>query len=184
MATPPFDAKNAKFADINPGIVSSYIFSLQKGDKIEISGPYGEFLIRDTEKEMIFIGGGAGMAPLRSQIFDEILTKQTKRKISYYYGARSLKEAFYVDDFVKLQKKNTNFSFELALSEPLPKDDWKGKIGFIHQILLENYLQKHPEPEEIEYYICGPKAMIDATLNMLENLGVTENMIFYDDFGT
>ncbi|MDR2511512.1 MAG: NADH:ubiquinone reductase (Na(+)-transporting) subunit F [Bacteroidales bacterium] len=184
IAMPPFDTKNTQFVDVNPGIVSSYLFSRKKGDKIEISGPYGEFLVKNTEKEMIFIGGGAGMAPLRSQIFDEIFTKKTKRKISYYYGARSLKEAFYLDDFAKLQKKNANFSFELALSEPLPEDNWKGKTGFIHIVLLENYLKDHPEPEEIEYYICGPKPMLNATLHMLENLGVAENMIFYDDFGS
>jgi Na+-transporting NADH:ubiquinone oxidoreductase subunit F len=138
--------------------------------------------VKNSEKEMIFIGGGAGMAPLRSQIFDEVVTKKSKRKISFWYGARSLKEAFYLDDFANLAKKYPNFSFHLALSEALSEDKWTGKTGFIHQCLFDDYLNSHSEPEEVEYYLCGPRPMIDATLNMLDSLGVSEEMIAFDDF--
>ena len=183
IATPPFDRKKGGFMKVNPGICSSYIYSLKPGDKITISGPYGEFFVQDTEREMMFIGGGAGMAPMRSQIFDEFMTKRTKRKASFWYGGRSLKELFYIDDFEKIQKEFPNFSFHVALSEPLPEDHWTGYTGFIHQVIFDNYLKNHPEPEEIEYYLCGPKPMTEAVVKMLDSLGVPANMIRYDNFG-
>ncbi|MDR2556288.1 MAG: NADH:ubiquinone reductase (Na(+)-transporting) subunit F [Bacteroidales bacterium] len=184
IATPPFDRRRGGFAKINPGVCSSYIFSLKKGDKVMVSGPYGEFFVEDTEREMVFIGGGAGMAPLRSQIFDEFKTKHTKRKASYWYGGRSLKELFYLDEFEQLSRENPNFAFNVALSEPLPSDNWTGYTGFIHQVLYDNYLKNHPEPDNIEYYMCGPGAMADAVLRMLDDLGVPREMIRFDDFGS
>ncbi len=183
IATPPWDNKSNSFMKVNPGICSSYIFSRKPGDKVTISGPYGEFFIKPTEREMMFIGGGAGMAPMRSHIFDLFQTKHTNRKASFWYGGRSLRELFYVDEFEKIEKENPNFKFNIALSEPLPQDNWTGYTGFIHQIILENYLKNHPDPEEIEYYICGPPMMNDAVLKMLDDYGVPKEMIAFDDFG-
>ncbi len=184
IATPPWDRKRNGFMKVNPGICSSYVFSRKPGDKVTISGPYGEFFIKDTHREMMFIGVGAGMAPMRSHIFHLFNTEHTDRKATFWYGGRSLKELFYVDQFEKIQQKNPNFNFEVALSEPLPEDDWKGKKGFIHQVIFDSYLKKHPEPEEIEYYLCGPPMMISAVLKMLDDLGVPEEMIMFDDFGS
>lgn len=184
IATPPFDRVNGGFMKVNPGVCSSYIYSLKPGDKVTISGPYGEFHVKDTKREMIFIGGGAGMAPMRSHILDQFLTKHTDRKASFWYGGRSLRELFYIDDFKKIEADNPNFSFNIALSAPLPEDKWTGYVGNIHEVLFENYLKNHPEPEEIEYYLCGPPMMTQAVLNMLDNLGVPKEMIMFDDFGS
>ncbi len=183
IATPPWDkAKNA-FLNVNPGICSSYIFSLKPGDKVMISGPYGDFHIKKTQREMVFIGGGAGMAPLRSMLFHLFLTEKTSRKVSFWYGARSLRETFYIDEFQSIEQSYPNFSFHLALSEPLAEDHWNGDTGFIHKVLFDNYLSQHPEPEEVEYYLCGPPMMNDAVLKMLDTLGVPPEMIAFDDFG-
>ncbi|HRS54607.1 MAG TPA: NADH:ubiquinone reductase (Na(+)-transporting) subunit F [Bacteroidales bacterium] len=183
IATPPWDNKTKSFKNVNPGKCSSYIFSRKPGDKVTISGPYGEFHIQNSQREMLYIGGGAGMAPLRSHIFHLFLTQKTNRKVSYWYGARSLREIFYEEDFREIEKIFPNFSFYIALSEPLPEDNWTGYKGFIHQVVLDNYLSKHPEPEEIEYYLCGPPVMNAAVLNMLDNLGVAKENIRFDDFG-
>lgn len=183
VATPPWDPKKKKFQNVNPGICSSYIFTLKPGDKISMSGPYGEFFIKETQNEMMFIGGGAGMAPMRSHIFDQFLTQRTTRKATFWYGGRSLRELFYIDEFEAIAKEFPNFSFDVALSAPLPEDNWTGKTGFIHQVILDNYLKDHPNPEDIEYYICGPQVMSNAVICMLENLGVSREMIFFDDFG-
>lgn len=183
IATPPWDPKKKTFKKVNPGICSSYIFTLKPGDTITMSGPYGEFFIRETENEMMFIGGGAGMAPMRSHIFDQFLTKRTNRKATFWYGGRSLRELFYIDEFEAIQKEFPNFSFDVALSAPLPEDNWTGKTGFIHQVIYDNYLKDHPNPEDIEYYICGPQVMSNAVIAMLESLGVSREMIFFDDFG-
>jgi Na+-transporting NADH:ubiquinone oxidoreductase subunit F len=183
IATPPFDRKKGGFMKVNPGICSSYIWSLKPGDKVTISGPYGEFFINDTDREMMFIGGGAGMAPMRSHIFDQFKTKHTHRKASFWYGGRSLKELFYVEDFKEIERENPNFSFHIALSEPKSEDNWKGYVGFIHQVIYDNYLKKHKEPEEIEYYLCGPKLMTEAVITILDNLGVPKENIMFDDFG-
>lgn len=166
-----------------PGKMSSYIFSLKPGDKVTISGPYGEFFIKDTDAEMVYIGGGAGMAPLRSHIFELFKNLKTGRKVSYWYGGRSLRELFYIDHFREIEKEFPNFQFNIALSEPLPEDNWTGYTGFIHQVLQENYLNDHPAPEDIEYYICGPPMMNAAVFKMLEDLGVEQENIAYDDFG-
>ncbi len=184
IATPPWDRTKNRFMNVNPGICSSYIFSRKPGDKVMISGPYGEFHIKNTDKEMVYIGGGAGMAPLRSQIFHLFHTEKTTRKVSYWYGARSLREVFYDDEFYEIEKNFPNFKFNLALSEPLPEDNWTGYTGFIHQVVLNNYLSKHSEPEEIEYYLCGPPMMNDAVFKMLDNLGVPKENIAFDDFGS
>jgi len=183
IATPPWDRKKGGFMNVNPGICSSYIFSLKPGDKITVSGPYGEFFIKDTQNEMMFIGGGAGMAPMRSHIFDLYDTKKTKRKATFWYGGRSKRELFYQDHFEKIEKENPNFKFEVALSEPLPEDNWKGYTGFIHQVIYDNYLKNHAEPEDIEYYLCGPPMMNAAIMKMLDELGVPDEMIMFDDFG-
>ena len=183
IATPPFDRVNGGFMKVNPGVCSSYIYSLKPGDKVTISGPYGEFHIKDTKREIIFIGGGAGMAPMRSHILDLFLTKHTDRKVSYWYGGRSLRELFYIEDFRKIEEENPNFKFNIALSAPLPEDNWTGYVGNIHEVLLENYLKNHSEPEEIEYYLCGPPMMTAAVLKMLDSLGVPKEMISFDDFG-
>ena len=183
VATPPWDAKSKGFAKVNPGICSSYIYNLKPGDKVMVSGPYGEFFIKDTKREMMFIGGGAGMAPMRSHIFDQYLTQKTDRKSTFWYGGRSLRELFYVDEFQAIEKDNPQFKFHIGLSEPDKEDNWKGYVGFIHQIILDNYLSKMEEPEEIEYYLCGPPMMNDAVLKMLEDLGVPDEMIAFDDFG-
>ena len=169
--------------DIPPGIMSSWVFNLKEGDEVTVSGPFGEFFARETEAEMCFIGGGAGMAPMRSHIFDQFHRLHTKRKATYWYGARSLKEAFYQDEFDAIAKANPNFAWHLALSEPLPEDNWKGYTGFIHQVLLERYLKDHPAPEDIEYYMCGPGPMTKAVINMLLDLGVERENIMLDDFG-
>jgi len=169
--------------DVPPGIASSYIFNLKPGDKVTISGPYGEFFIKDTQREMVYIGGGAGMAPLRSHLFHLFHTLKTGRKVSYWYGARSKREMFYDDDFKKIEEKFSNFSYHVGLSDPLPDDNWTGYTGFIHQIVLDNYLSKHDDPTEIEYYMCGPPMMNQAALGMLNDLGVEEEMIDFDEFG-
>ncbi|MEE8423325.1 MAG: NADH:ubiquinone reductase (Na(+)-transporting) subunit F [Thermodesulfobacteriota bacterium] len=178
IATPPPGVPG-----IPPGQMSSYIFSLKPGDKVTISGPYGEFYARDTENEMIFVGGGAGMAPMRSHILDQLRRVKTNRIISFWYGARSFKEAFYLEDFNTLARKHGNFTWHLALSEPLPEDNWTGYTGFIHQILYDNHLNEHPAPEDCEYYLCGPPMMLNAVLKMLDNLGVEPENILFDDFG-
>ena len=183
IATPPWDRKKGKFMDVNPGICSSYIFSRKPGDKVTLSGPYGEFFIKDTDREMMFIGGGAGMAPMRSHIFDLFKTKGTDRKATFWYGARSLREVFYAEEFDEIEKKNDNFEWQLALSEPLPDDNWDGPTGFIHTVIYDMYLKNHDEPEDIEYYLCGPPMMNDAIQKMLWELGVPEEMIAFDDFG-
>jgi len=178
IATPPPNAPDAP-----PGQMSSFIFNLKPGDKVIISGPYGEFFARDTENEMIFIGGGAGMAPMRSHIFDQLGRLKSKRKISYWYGARSFREMFYVEDFNALEKEHDNFKWYIGLSEPLPEDNWDGLTGFIHQILYDNYLKDHPAPEDCEYYLCGPPMMISAVTKMLDELGVEPDNVLFDDFG-
>ncbi len=184
IATPPFDRVNNGFQKVNPGICSSYIFSRKPGDKVVISGPYGEFFIKDTDREMMFIGGGAGMAPMRSHIFHLFHTLKTGRKVSFWYGARSKKEIFYQDQFEAIEKKFPNFTFTIALSEPHADDNWEGAKGFIHQVIHDEYLNKHEEPEDIEYYLCGPPMMNDAVNKMLYNLGVPDEMIAFDDFGS
>jgi Na+-transporting NADH:ubiquinone oxidoreductase subunit F len=183
IATPPFDRKTGGFMNVNPGICSSYIFSRKPGDKVMVSGPYGEFFIKDTRREMMFIGGGAGMAPMRSHIFDQFKTRKTDRKTTFWYGGRSLRELFYVDEFKKIEKDFPNFEFHIALSEPKAEDDWTGYTGFIHQVIMDHYLKSHPEPEEIEYYLCGPPMMNQAVLKMLDDYGVPPEMIAFDDFG-
>ncbi len=163
--------------------MSSYIFNLKPGDKVTISGPYGEFYAKDTENEMVFIGGGAGMAPMRSHIFDQLKRIKSRRKMSFWYGARSLREAFYNEEFDKLAEKNLNFKWYLGLSEPLPEDNWNGPTGFIHQILYNDYLKDHPAPEDCEFYLCGPPMMNTAVLKLLDDLGVEPENIMFDDFG-
>lgn len=183
IATPPWDRAKGRFSSLNPGVCSSYVFSRKPGDKVSISGPYGDFFIKESEKEMVYIGGGAGMAPLRSHLFHLFHTLKTGRKISYWYGARSKKEVFYEEDFYEIERKFPNFSFNIALSEPLPEDNWDSHKGFIHQVLYDQYLSKHEEPEELEYYICGPPVMLSACKKMLYDLGVPDEMIDFDDFG-
>jgi Na+-transporting NADH:ubiquinone oxidoreductase subunit F len=179
IATPPPGADDS----IPPGIMSSFIFNLKPGDKVWISGPYGEFFAKDTNNEMVFIGGGAGMAPMRSHIFDQLIRKHSERRMSFWYGARSLKEVFYKEEFDELAEKNDNFKWHLALSEPLPEDNWSGMTGFIHQVLHDEYLADHPAPEDCEYYLCGPPMMNAAVIKMLDSLGVPEENIMLDDFG-
>ena len=169
--------------DAPPGIASSYIFNLKPGDKVTISGPYGEFFIKDTNREMVYIGGGAGMAPLRSHLFHLFHTLKTGRKVSYWYGARSKREMFYDDQFKAIEEKFPNFSYNVALSDPIEDDNWKGYTGFIHQVVLDNYLSKHEDPTEVEYYMCGPPVMNTAAKGMLYDLGVEDEMIDFDDFG-
>jgi Na+-transporting NADH:ubiquinone oxidoreductase subunit F len=178
IASPP-----PNMPDVPPGKMSSYIFGLEPGDKVTISGPFGEFFAKDTENEMVFIGGGAGMAPMRSHIFDLFRRLSTKRKVTFWYGARSLREAFYVEDFDMIARENPNFEWHLALSDPLPEDNWTGKKGFIHQVLYEHYLSRHKAPEDLEYYICGPPMMLEACRKMLTDLGVEPENVLYDDFG-
>ena len=167
-----------------PGIMSSYIFNLKPGDEVTISGPYGEFFAKKTKAEMCFIGGGAGMAPMRSHIFDQFKRLSTDRKVTFWYGARSMRESFYNDHFDSIAAENDNFQWHLALSDPLPEDNWDGMTGFIHQVVHDEYLSKHPAPEDIEYYLCGPPMMLDACGKMLEDLGVEPENILYDDFGS
>jgi Na+-transporting NADH:ubiquinone oxidoreductase subunit F len=183
IATPPWDVSHGRFKNVNPGICSSYIFSRKPGDKVMVSGPYGEFFIKDTKNEMVYVGGGAGMAPMRSHIFHLFHTLKTKRKVSYWYGARSMREIFYEDHFRDIEKEFPNFTFNIALSEPTEEDKWDGPVGFIHQVLYDNYLRYHEEPEEIEYYMCGPPQMNSAVSNLLYNMGVPDEMIDFDDFG-
>jgi Na+-transporting NADH:ubiquinone oxidoreductase subunit F len=189
VASPP-----PNLPDVPPGIVSSYIFNLKPGDKVTISGPYGEFFIKDTDAEMVYIGGGAGMAPLRSHIFELFKRRKTNRKVSYWYGGRSRRELFYTEHFREIEKQFPNFSYHIALSAALPEDNWtvkesiddkkgEGYVGFIHQVLLQKYLSDHPAPEDIEYYICGPPMMNAAVFKMLDDLGVEPENIAYDDFG-
>ncbi|MDA9594925.1 MAG: NADH:ubiquinone reductase (Na(+)-transporting) subunit F [Gammaproteobacteria bacterium TMED222] len=169
--------------DFPPGEASSYLFNLKKGDKLTIFGPFGEFMAKDTQNEMVFIGGGAGMAPMRSHIFDQLLSLDSSRKISFWYGARSLKEMFYDEEFRELERKYENFSYHTALSDPLPEDSWSGYTGFISHVLHDNYLVNHPTPEDCEYYMCGPPMMMDAAFKMLDSLGVEPENIMFDDFG-
>jgi len=183
IATPPWDKARGTFLNVPPGICSSFVFSRKPGDKVTLSGPYGEFFIKDSQREMVYIGGGAGMAPLRSHIFHLFQTLKTNRNVSYWYGARSRREIFYEEEFRKIEKKFPNFRFNIALSEPKPEDNWSGYCGFIHQVLYDEYLSKLEEPEEVEYYLCGPPMMNDAVQHMLYNLGIPEEMIDFDDFG-
>lgn len=185
IATPPFDRNTGTWAaGIKPGICSSYIFSRKPGDKVTVSGPYGEFHILNTKREMLYIGGGAGMAPLRSHLLHLFKTlKTTDRKISYWYGARSRREIFYEEDFRAIEREFPNFSFHIALSDPQPEDDWTGYTGFIHQVIYDHYLKDHDAPEDIEYYMCGPGPMANAVKKMLWDLGVPREMLMYDDFG-
>ena len=179
IATPPPPLWN----DVPPGLASSYIFNLKPGDKVTISGPYGEFFIKDTDREMVYIGGGAGMAPMRSHLFHLFQTLKTNRKVSFWYGARSVREMFYDDQFKKIAKDYPNFSYNVALSEPMEEDNWSGYTGFIHQVLHDEYLAKHEDPTEVEFYMCGPPPMINACDGMLDSLGVEKEMIAYDSFG-
>ncbi len=178
IATPP-----PRNPDVPPGIMSSYIWSLKPGDKVTISGPFGEFFAKKTDAEMIFIGGGAGMAPMRSHIFDQLKRLHSKRKISFWYGARSVREMFYTEDFDMLAKENENFTWNVALSDALPEDNWTSYTGFIHNVLFENYLKNHPAPEDCEFYMCGPPVMNAAVIKMLKDLGVEDENIMLDDFG-
>ena len=184
ICTPPWDRAKCNYANLPPGVCSSYVFSRKPGDKVTVSGPYGEFFIKDSKREMLYIGGGAGMAPLRSHLFHLFHTlKTTDRTVSYWYGARSKSEIFYEEEFRAIEKKFPNFKFNIALSEPLPEDKWKGYVGFIHQVIHDNYLMKHDAPEDIEYYMCGPGPMAAAVVKMLDNLGVPKEMLSFDDFG-
>jgi Na+-transporting NADH:ubiquinone oxidoreductase subunit F len=178
IASPP-----PTMPEVPPGKMSSYIFGLKPGDEVTISGPFGEFYARETDNEMVFIGGGAGMAPMRSHIFDQFRRINTDRRVSFWYGARSLREAFYEDDFNEIQSENDNFEWHLALSDPLPEDNWNGETGFIHQVVYDRYLKNHPAPEDVEYYMCGPPMMNQACINMLLDLGVEPENIMLDDFG-
>ena len=183
IATPPMDRATGTWMNVSPGISSSYIFSLKPGYKVTMSGPYGDFHIQETENEMLYIGGGAGMAPLRAQILHLFNTVKTGRKVSYWYGARSKKEIFYEEDFREIERNFPNFKFHIALSDPQPEDNWDGYVGFIHQVILDNYLSKHEAPEDIEYYMCGPGPMANAVKVMLDNLGVERSSLYFDDFG-
>ncbi|ASI88762.1 MULTISPECIES: NADH:ubiquinone reductase (Na(+)-transporting) subunit F [Vibrio] len=178
IATPP-----PNNPDVPPGIMSSFIWSLKEGDKCTISGPFGEFFAKETDNEMVFIGGGAGMAPMRSHIFDQLKRLKSKRKMSFWYGARSVREMFYVEDFDGLQAENDNFQWHVALSDPMPEDNWDGYTGFIHNVIYENYLKDHEAPEDCEYYMCGPPMMNAAVIGMLKDLGVEDENILLDDFG-
>lgn len=180
LATPPPAAPDGT----PPGKVSSYLFSLKQQDEVAIAGPFGDFFVKDTDAEMIFVGGGAGMAPLRSHVFDQLKRVGTSRKISYWYGARSLQEAFYSEQFAQLDQEHDNFGWHLALSDPKPEDNWSGLTGFIHEVLFEQYLKHHQAPEDCEYYLCGPPLMVAALVGMLEELGVQEQNILFDDFGS
>lgn len=179
IASPPPRAPDS----VPPGKVSSYIFGLKPGDPVTISGPYGEFFIKDTDAEMVYVGGGAGMAPLRSHIFELFKRMRTGRKVTYWYGGRSMRELFYVEDFRSIEQEFPNFKFNIALSEPLPEDNWTGYVGFIHQVLHDEYLRDHPAPEDIEYYMCGPPMMNQAVFRLLDDLGVERENIAFDDFG-
>lgn len=185
IATPPWDRAAGAFMNVPPGICSSYIFSRKPGDKVTISGPYGEFFMKETQVEKMFIGGGAGMAPMRSHIFDLMDTKRwDKSPVTFWYGARSLREMFYQEDFDRIQAEHSNFNYTVALSEPQPEDNWTGPTGFIHQVIYDQYLKNHEAPEDIEYYLCGPPMMISAVQKMLDDLGVPPENIMFDDFGS
>lgn len=186
IATPPWDKKTNYWAKgIPPGVCSSYIFSLKPGDKVTISGPYGEFFLKDTKNEKMFIGGGAGMAPMRSHIFHLFHTLKVRDiPVTFWYGARSKREIFYEQDFRNIEKEFDNFKFTIALSEPKPEDNWDGPVGFIHQVVYDNYLKNHPAPEDIEYYLCGPPLMLAAVRKMLDELGVPPENVMFDDFGS
>lgn len=193
IATPPFDRAKGGWASLNPGVCSSYIFSRKPGDKVTISGPYGEFFIQETQAEMVYVGGGAGMAPMRSHLFHLFHTLKTDRKVTFYYGARSKKELFFVDDFLQIEKEFPNFKFHIVLSEPLPEDNWTAKsspedsgdgfTGFVHNAVIEHHLTKHQAPEDIEFYFCGPPMMNSAVLKMCDDWGVPNENIHFDDFG-
>jgi Na+-transporting NADH:ubiquinone oxidoreductase subunit F len=194
LASPPSENQRLRFTiriatpppgkpDVPPGVGSSYVFGLKPGEKVTLSGPYGDFMAKDTDREMCFIGGGAGMAPMRSHIFHQLNALKTDRKITFWYGARSKEEIFYEEEFRTLEKENDNFSFYIALSDPLPEDRWEGMTGFIHQCLEDEYISTHPDPQEVEYYICGPPLMLSAVRSMLDSYGVEPEMIAYDDFG-
>ena len=183
IATPPWDRAAGAFMKVNPGICSSYIFSRKPGDKVTISGPYGEFFVKDTPNEKMFIGGGAGMAPMRSHIFHLFKTEKTDKPVTFWYGARSKREIFYEEQFEEIEREFPNFKFHIALSEPKKEDDWKGYVGFIHQVIYDNYLKNHEAPEDIEYYLCGPPMMTASMTKMLDSLGVPEENIMYDNFG-
>lgn len=194
IATPPWDRANNKWMDVNPGICSSYVFTRKPGDKVTISGPYGEFFIKPTDSEMLYIGGGAGMAPMRSHLFHLFHTLKTGRKVSYWYGGRSKRELFYLEDFRKIEREFPNFKFHLVLSEPVPEDNWvekkdindpegDGFLGFVHQAVIDQYLSKHDAPEEIEFYFCGPPMMNAAVLKMCDDWGVPDENVSFDDFG-
>lgn len=184
IATPPWDRCTETFANVPSGVCSSYIFSRKPGDKVTVSGPYGEFFMRDTPAEKMFIGGGAGMAPMRSHIFDLFLTKKWDKPATFWYGARSLREMFYQEDFDRIEREFPNFKYTVALSDAQPEDNWTGKTGFIHQVIYDEYLKNHEAPEDIEYYLCGPPMMIDAVVRMLDSLGVPPENIMYDNFGS
>ena len=193
IATPPWDRSKNKWMDVNPGVASSYIFGLKEGDKTTISGPYGEFFINPDPSEMIYVGGGAGMAPLRSHLYHLFKTLESNRKVSYWYGGRSRRELFYLDHFKELEEKFPNFRFYVALSEPLPEDNWKvkdgldgegdGFVGFVHQTLIDNYLQQHEAPEDVQFYFCGPPLMNKAVEKMCDDFGVPPENVRFDDFG-
>ena len=193
IATPPWDRANNAWMNVNPGVCSSYVFSRKPGDKVVVSGPYGEFFIKETDAEMVYVGGGAGMAPLRAHIFHLFHTLKTGRKVSYWYGGRSKRELFYIDHFRKIEKEFPNFKFHIVLSEPLPEDNWKAKssmedegdgfTGFVHQAFIDNYLSKHEAPDEIEFYFCGPPMMNAAVIKMCDDWGVPEENVSFDDFG-
>jgi Na+-transporting NADH:ubiquinone oxidoreductase subunit F len=193
IATPPFDRKKGGWMDVNPGVCSSYVFDQKPGDKVTISGPYGEFFIKETDAEMLYIGGGAGMAPMRSHLFHLFHTLKTGRKVSYWYGGRSKRELFYLDDFRQIEEQFPNFKFHIVLSEPLPEDNWQAKdsmegegdgfTGFVHQAVIDNYLNHHDAPEEIEFYFCGPPLMNAAVLKMVDDFGVPPENVSFDDFG-
>jgi Na+-transporting NADH:ubiquinone oxidoreductase subunit F len=176
---PPGSGEN-----VPPGVVSSYLFSLKPGDRVTIAGPYGEFYAKDTDNEMVFIGGGAGMAPLRSHIFDQLKRLRTDRKISFWFGVRSKRDLIYHEEFTRLAAEHSNFRYVVALSEPKENDDWGGPVGFIHQVAYDEYLAQHEAPEDCEYYMCGPPLMVSAVQKMLEDLGVSEESIMFDDFGS
>ncbi len=182
IATPPPDREKGGWEDVPPGIASSYVFSRKPGDKVTVSGPFGEFFIQETDREMVYIGGGAGMAPLRSHLYHLFHTLKTGRKVSYWYGARNPNEVFYEDHFRKIEEEFPNFTFHIAMSEPRPEDNWDGYVGFIHQVVYDHYLRDHSAPEDVEYYLCGPPLMLGAALGMLDDLGIEEEMIRFDEF--
>ena len=182
IATPPPDREKGGWEDVPPGIASSYVFSRKPGDMVTISGPFGEFFIQETDREMVYIGGGAGMAPLRSHLYHLFHTLKTGRKVSYWYGARNPNEVFYEDHFRKIEEEFPNFTFHIAMSEPRPEDNWDGYVGFIHQVVHDHYLKDHPAPEDVEYYLCGPPLMLRSALGMLDDLGIEEEMIRFDEF--